>query len=152
MASRLLAVLFLEERKGIMWQETESEVVRLEKILAHNGLTGEKLLEKFRTAPREDVRLAAALRGMFTPGCSTESEQGVYCAYIKRRVLPAAAALMEENRILDLEKLDAALPLTRETVESLLNTARAMGRPEALVWLLEKKQARFGFRDRDFTL
>ena len=135
-----------------MWQEAESEVVRLEKVLAHNGLTGEKLLEKFRTAPREDVRLAAALRGMFTPNCSTAEEREAYAAYIKRRLLPAAAALMEENRILDLEKLDAMLPLSRETVDALLDTARTIHRPEALVWLLEKKQARFGFRDRDFSL
>lgn len=135
-----------------MWQETESEVVRLEKVLAHNGLTGEKLLEKFRTASREDVRLAAALRGLFTLQSSSAQEKEAYLAYIKRRPIPAAAALMEENRVLDLEKLDAAVPLTRETVDSLLNTARTMGRPEALVWLLEKKQTRFGFRDRDFSL
>lgn len=135
-----------------MWQEAESEVVRLEKVLAHNGLTGEKLLEKFRTASREDVRLAAALRGVFTPQVSSPQEKEAYLAYIRRRPFPAAAALMEENRILDLEKLDAMLPLSRDTVDSLLNMARTMGRPEALVWLLEKKQARFGFRDRDFSL
>lgn len=135
-----------------MWQEAESEVVRLEKVLAHNGLTGEKLLEKFRTASREDVRLAAALRGMFTPQVSSLQEKEAYLAYIRRRPFPAAAALMEENRILDLEELDAMLPLSRDTVDSLLNMARTMGRPEALVWLLEKKQARFGFRDRDFSL
>lgn len=135
-----------------MWQESESEVVRLEKVLAHNGLTGEKLLEKFRTASREDVRLAAALRGMFMPQVSSPREKEAYLAYIRRRPFPAAAALMEENRILDLEKLDAMLPLSRDTVDSLLNMARTMGRPEALVWLLEKKQARFGFRDRDFSL
>ena len=55
-----------------MWQESESEVVRLQKVLAHNGLTGQALMEKFRTAQRQDVRLAAALRGMFTPGCGDE--------------------------------------------------------------------------------
>ena len=37
-----------------MWQESESEVVRLRKVLAHNGLRGQKLMEKFRTAQRQD--------------------------------------------------------------------------------------------------
>ena len=35
-----------------MWRESESEVVRLEKVLAHNDLTGQALLEKFRGASR----------------------------------------------------------------------------------------------------
>lgn len=135
-----------------MWQETESEVVRLEKVLAHNGLSGDRLMEKFRSAPREDVRLAAALRGVFVPDCGNEAQREVYSAYLKRRPFPAATALMEENRILDLEKLDAQAAFSRDTVENLLVLARKMGRPEALVWLLEIKQQRFGFADRDFSL
>ena len=135
-----------------MWQESESEVVRLQKVLAHNGLTGQALMEKFRTAQRQDVRLAAALRGMFTPGCGDEAQRGEYLDYLKRRTVPAAVALMEENRVLDLEKLDVCIPFSTETVHSLMETARRLGRPEVLVWLLEKKQSRFGFRDRDFSL
>lgn len=42
------------ERERVMWQESESEVVRLQKVLAHNGLRGQKLMEKFRTAQRQD--------------------------------------------------------------------------------------------------
>lgn len=135
-----------------MWQESESEVVRLQRVLAHNGLEGSALLEKFRTAPRETVRLAAALRGLFTPGCASEEQREQYAAYLARRVRPAASALMEQNRVLELEALDARNPFSREILEDLLTEARAMGRPEALVWLLEVKGCRFGFPDRDFSL
>lgn len=135
-----------------MWRESESEPVRLQKVLAHNGLTGEALLHKFRAAGREDVRLAAALRGYFTPGCAGESEKEEYLAYLSRRLRPAVTALMEEGRVLDMAALEQQVPFSRELTDEFLQAAITMGRPEIIVWLLQNKQARYGFRDRDFTL
>lgn len=134
-----------------MWRESESEAVRLQRVFAHNELTGAALLEKFRKASREDVRLAAALRGYFTPGCGSEAEREQYLAYLRRRVRPAAWALMEENRVLDLEAFEKAVGFSTELVDEFLQKAMELNRPEVLVWLLEQKR-RFGFRDRDFSL
>lgn len=135
-----------------MWRETESEAVRLQKVLAHNGLAGEALLHKFRTAGREDVRLAAALRGYFTPGCAGAAEKEEYLAYLSRRLRPAVTALTEESRVLEIAELQQQVGFSRELTDEFLQTAIAMGRPEIIVWLLEQKQARYGFRDRDFSL
>lgn len=134
-----------------MWRESESEVVRLTKVLAHNDMSGEALLHKFQTASREDVRLAAALRGYFTPGCGDEAQRQQYLSYLCRRVRPAAWALMEENRVLDLEAFSQKADFSPALVDEFLDKAIELKRPEVLVWLLEEKK-RFGFRDRDFSL
>lgn len=134
-----------------MWREAESEVVRLEKVLAHNGLTGEDLLRKFRTASRESVRLAAALRGCFTPGCGDVAERAEYLAYLRGRVRPTAAALMEENRVPELERFEREVGFSESLVEEFLAQAMELDRPEIIVWLLQCKKERFGFQDRDFS-
>ena len=134
-----------------MWQENQSEVVRLQKVLGANGLTGAELLKKFKTASREEVRLAAALRGFYTPGCADEAQKEVYLAFLQKRVRNTVKALMEENRVPELEDFSLRVPFSPGLVDEFLKTAMELDRPEILVWLLKEKQ-RFGFRDRDFSL
>lgn len=134
-----------------MWRESESEVVRLEKVLAHNGLTGDALMEKFRTASRESVRLAAALRGYFTPDCADKVQRNAYGEYLRSRVRPTAAALMEENRVKDLEQFEGETFFSQPLVDEFLKQAMELDRPEIIVWLLQSKKQRFGFPDRDFS-
>lgn len=134
-----------------MWRESESEVVRLEKVLAHNGLTGDALMEKFRTASRESVRLAAALRGYFTPDCADEVQRNAYGEYLRSRVRPTAAALMEENRVKDLEQFEGETFFSQPLVDEFLKQAMELDRPEIIVWLLQCKKQRYGFPDRDFS-
>lgn len=133
-----------------MWNRSEN--ARLQQELRNAGLTGEALLRKFHTGPRESLRLAAALRGIFTMGCAGEGEKQEYWAYLSRRPIPAATALIEDNRIPELAALFEKLPLTAGTLETLLETARTLRRPEAVVWLLEQKGKLGLFRDRDFSL
>lgn len=130
-----------------MWMKAQSEVVRQRNLLRQQQITGDALLEKFRTASREEVRLAAALQGFFTQEGGED-----YLAYLRRRPQPAALALLEENQILELERLEQAVGLRYAQVEDLLERAIAMGRPEATVWLLRRKEEYYGFRDRDFSL
>lgn len=134
-----------------MWRESESEIVRLQRVFAHNGLTGEALLQKFCTASRENVRLAAALRGYYIPGCAGEAEKEQYLAYLCRRVRPTVQALMEENRVLELEDFEEKAGFTADMVDEFLQKAMELDRPEVIVWLLRRKQQRYGFRDRDFS-
>ena len=133
-----------------MWNQSEN--ARLQQELQNDGLTGEVLLRKFHTGPRESLRLAAALRGIFSVGCAGEGEKQEYWAYLSRRPIPAATAMIEDNRVVELADLFEKLPLTAETLETLLQTARTLRRPEAMVWLLEQKAKLGLFRDRDFSL
>lgn len=133
-----------------MWNQSEN--ARLQQELQRDGLTGKALLRKFHTSPRESLRLAAALRGIFTMGCAEEEEKQEYWVYLARRPIPAATALIEDNRVGALAALFEKLPLTPETLETLLQTARTHRRPEAVVWLLEQKEKMGLFHDRDFSL
>ena len=133
-----------------MWNRSEN--AQLQQEFQRDGLTGEALLRKFHTGPRESLRLAAALRGIFTVGCAGENEKQEYWTYLSRRPIPAATALIEDNRVGELAALFEMLPLTAETLETLLQTARTLRRPEAVVWLLEQKAKMGLFRDRDFSL
>ena len=132
-----------------MWNESKSEVVRIEEVLLHNGTAGEALYQKFRSARREDVRLAAALRGYFHEG---EEHREEYFSYLSRRLRPAAEALIETNRVGELAQLEEKGLFTPELTDEFLHTAITLGRPELIVWLLRQKETRFGFRDRDFRL
>lgn len=131
-----------------MWQQSEN--ARLEQELAQ--YSPEALYQKFRTAPREALRLTAALRGCTGETAASEEETAAYLGYLARRPIPAVTALMEENRMGDLEKLWEFLPISDGTLETLLQTARKLRRPEAIVFLLREKGKRGLFRDRDFSL
>ncbi len=129
-----------------MWNEQESEVIRLKKIFAHSGLSGDALMKKFQGASREDVRLAAALLGYFTEGCE------IYENYLLRRIRPTVTALMEESRVQEIADLERKCGFTPALVDEFLASAIEMGRPEIIVWLLRRKEETYGFRDRDFSL
>lgn len=131
-----------------MWQQSEN--ARLEQELAQYG--SDALFRKFRTASREAVRLAAALRGFIADDTASEEEKSAYRDYLTRRPIPAAIALIEENRMGDLEKLWAILPISDSTLETLLKSSRKLRRQEAIVFLLREKAERGTFRDRDFSL
>ena len=135
-----------------MWNETESQVVHVKKILLHNGVSGAALAGKFRSAAREDVRLAAALMGYFEDAEATDGEKEQYFAYLSRRIRPAVAVLIEENRVPEMEMLEKAGLFTPEMVDEFLETAIGMHRSEAIVWLLRRKDAVYGYRDHDFRL
>ena len=60
-------------------------------------------------------------------------------------------ALMEENRVPELEDFSGRVPFSTGLVDEFLKTAMELDRPEILVWLLKEKQ-RWGFKDRDFSL
>lgn len=131
-----------------MWQQSEN--ARLERELS--AYIGADLMKKFRTAPRESLRLAAALRGLFALDAAPMEDRPVYREYLSHRPIPAVTALVEENRMGDLEALWPSLTISDNTLETLLQSARELGRPEAIVFFLREKAKRGTFRDRDFSL
>lgn len=132
-----------------MSSKTKSEVVAQRELLEIQNPSGAVLWNQFRKATREDMRLAAALYG-FAKGETVGAED--YLAYLHRRICPAVQALLEENRVLELAQLEQTVGFTAEQIDDFLTQAIAANRPEAIVWLLKQKEARYGFHDRDLSL
>lgn len=109
------------------------------------------LYQRFLETKQEPLRLSAALTGFFLDGVE-EPQRQAYGAYLKRRIRPAAAALVETEDTDRLARLADLGWLDRPALEACIQTARERKKFAALVWLLRLKQAQFGFPDRDFSL
>lgn len=131
-----------------MWNEAESEVIRLKKIFAKSIGTPDALLKKFLSSPREEAKLALALLGYF----SIDPKNKQYETYLLRRLRPAVFALIEETAISEIEALEALSPFSPEMLDECLQAAADMGRPEVIAYLLLQKARNYGFHDRDFSL
>ena len=70
-------------------------------------IRAEQNYQKFRTTKQETLRLQAALAGFFEEEKAgiTAERKGEYAAYLKKRIRPALQALLKENRIDEMEKL-----------------------------------------------
>ena len=124
-----------------------TEVQRIETELARSNMTEEALMRKFQSAGRADVKLACALYGYFGAG-----KADVYLQYLMNRIRPAVSELILSGRVSELAELEEQGAFTAELTDSFLETAISAGVQEATVWLLQLKERRFGFPDRDFSL
>ena len=134
--------------------QQESDAARVFRAMTapENPKTAEELLCRFSAAKRPAVQLAAALAAVFACGDRPENADGQLLTYIRRRLRPAAETLIELNRPADLKALDRLCPFPDSLAEELFRAAVRMRRTEPVVWLLQRKAERTGFRDRDFTL
>lgn len=105
--------------------------------------------QKFITSKQEPLRLSIALEEFFREETDDEA-RAAYGQYLRRRLQPAAAALTEMDDTDRLARL--AEWFTAKQTDDLIRLAREKGKTAALVWLLRWKGARYGFRDRDFSL
>ncbi len=108
------------------------------------------LYQTFLEHPQPPKKLEAALEGFFTD--EDLARRAAYAAYLKRRIRPAAEALIALDDGERLERLGEEGWIDCGMLDSFLKTAREQGKPEAQVCLLRMKQARFGYRDRDLSL
>lgn len=137
-----------------MWNHDQSDVVRIYQTLEKNASDDEgvKLYRKFTGSKQEPVRLAAALRGFFLEdGVETEWREA-FGAYLKRRIRPAAEALIEMDDVERLGRLEALGWLNAQLTDSFLQTAIRQRRTGMIVWLLQLKTRKYGYQDRDFQL
>ena len=111
----------------------------------------DELYEKFRTTPQAPQRLAIALRGFFDAN-ATPAQREDYGAYLKKRIRPAVAALMEEEDVDKLDLLERQGWLEDGQLDGLIQLAQARSRTASLVWLLRLKAERGQYHDRDFSL
>ena len=68
------------------------------------------------------------------------------------RIRPTVTELILSGRVPELAELEEKGAFTAELTDSFLETAISAGAQEATVWLLQLKERRFGFLDRDFSL
>ena len=110
-----------------------------------------KLYKKFTATRQEPVRLAVTLRGFFLPQAEPE-EREAYGKYLKGRIRPAVEAVIEEDGVEKLEKLEKLGWLEEKNLDNFIRIARQKGKTASLVWLLHLKKEKKGFKDRDFSL
>ena len=109
------------------------------------------LYKKFTQTRQEPVRLAVALRGFFLPQTG-EEEKEAYGRYLKNRIRPAVEALIDEDQVEKLEKIESLGWLEGKNIDVFIRIARQGQKNAALVWLLHLKKEKYGFKDRDFSL
>ena len=124
-----------------------ADVLKILQELQQSDVTGDRLFQKFQSSVRDDRKLACALRG-FLLG----EDRDAYLRYLLARPRQTVSALILSGNIAALEALDAYAVYTESLTDEFLKTAIDCGRQEATVWLLKLKAARFGFRDKDFSL
>lgn len=111
-----------------------------------------ELYRKFLETKQEPLRLAAALQGFFMADGVSGQERQAYGAYLKKRVKPAAEALIEAEAVEELEYLESLGWFTPKLVDGLIAAAEERGKMASLLWLLHLKNKRYGYADRDFRL
>lgn len=107
--------------------------------------------QKFTTSRQEPLRLSIALEGFFHADTAAEAREA-YGQYLRRRLQPAAAALIEADDAARLARLAEQGWLTAKQTDDLIRLAREKKKTAALVWLLRWKGENYGFRDKDFSL
>ena len=112
---------------------------------------GEVLYQKFRTSSQERVRLALALQGFFQ-GQIEKAYLQEFAQYLKRRIRPAAEALIKADELPKLQRLEELGWMDASIVEDCLETAIRLEKTQAFLWLLGVKAEKYGFFDRDFDL
>ena len=114
-------------------------------------IRAEQNYQKFRTTKQETLRLQAALAGFFEEEKAgiTAERKGEYAAYLKKRIRPALQALLKENRINEMEKLQKLGWFGAEILEELIVKAQEEGRLSAVIRLMRVKAEKYGFNSAE---
>ena len=112
-----------------------------------------RLYEKFKTTGQEKIKLACAVEGFFSYSNSlTEQEKRAYSEYLKRRIRPVMEKLIQEEDTEKMEKIEEFGWYGRAELDTFIRFAGSCHKIESLVWLMEQKDRKYGYQDRDFTL
>lgn len=125
-------------------------------VKGKQGLHMEKeqdiLYRKFQTTGQERIRLACALEGFFRGESMGNEEKTAYNQYLKRRIRPAMEALIQEENVSGMELLESQDWFGKEELESFISTARKERKLESLVWLMQLKDRKYGYKEKKFDL
>ena len=117
----------------------------------------EELDRKFLTSGQEKVKLEIALMRYFelakdkNKDFLSEMEQ-TYQNYLLKRFRPAMDTLLEQKENKKMRQLFLQKKMSQGLLEELLLMASKAHNTEAFLWLLEQKQALYGFEKGDMEL
>lgn len=112
----------------------------------------DELYRKFKETGQEKIRLEMALKGFFSQQEEDEQHICEYANYLKKRIRPAMENLIEAEETEKMEQLEALGWFGRKELESFLFTAEKRQKLSALVCLMQIKNRKYGYEDRDFSL
>ena len=75
-----------------------------------------------------------------------------YGYYLKRRIRPAVEMLIEADAVDKIEKLETQGWFGKKELESFIEIARRKKKTMALAFLMQLKDRKYGYEDRDFSL
>lgn len=112
----------------------------------------EAFYQKFMASRQEPVRLELALQGYFLSEEIPEAQRNAFTDYLRRRIRPAAEALIQRDELPKLQVLEAQGWMNASLIEDCLRMAIRLKKTEAFIWLLGVKAEKYGFADRVFDL
>lgn len=115
------------------------------------GMPMDERYQKFIASKQEQLRLRIALEDFFREETDAVARD-TYAQYLRRRLQPAAAALIAADDTVRLARLAEQGWFTAKQTDECIRLAAEEGKTAALVWLLRWKGRTYGFQDRDFSL
>ena len=106
----------------------------------------------FKETKQEPLRLKSALQGFFSESPEESAHREEYLRYLKFRIRPAVEQLILEDAVEKIEELEHLGCFHEKEVEHFIQIAQREGRMISLMWLLQLKNEKYGYQDRDFSL
>lgn len=113
---------------------------------------GDALYQKFMSSKQAAVRLELALLGFFQSDGYTDKQHRDFGDYLRLRIRPAAEALIQRDALEQLQTLEELGWMDASVIEDCMDYAIRNQKTQAFIWLLERKNRKYGFHDRSFAL
>ena len=113
---------------------------------------GDALYQKFMSSKQAAVRLELALLGFFQLDGYTDKQHRDFGDYLRLRIRPAAEALIQRDALEQLQTLEELGWMDASVIEDSMDYAIRNQKTQAFIWLLERKNRKYGFHDRSFAL
>ena len=113
---------------------------------------GDALYQKFMSSKQAAVRLELALLGFFQSDGYTDKQHRDFGDYLRLRIRPAAEALIQRDALEQLQTLEELGWMDASVIEDSMDYAIRNQKTQAFIWLLERKNRKYGFHGRSFAL
>ena len=111
-----------------------------------------RVYKKFSETRQEPVKMATALWGFFLKDGITSSQKQEFSAYLKPRVRNAVETLIEEDEPEKIEVLEQMEWFGPKELEDFIKIARERQKIQALVYLMKRKDSKYGYQEEEFEL
>lgn len=111
-----------------------------------------RVYKKFSETRQEPVKMATALWGFFLRDGITPSQKQEFSAYLKPRVRNAVETLIEEDEPEKIEVLEQMEWFGQKELEDFIKIARERQKIQALVYLMKRKDSKYGYQEEEFEL